>query len=221
MTDVIAALLCLLTSVVALYGVIPWMTRCGSLYLLHNLRDALYDVGGEVAGARDTLIYRDTEYLVTLAIHSVRDLPYRDAVAYLAMYRRSSDRENPRAAQYARELDNVFVGELGAKALNVMREVVRGVPAAMVVRVAFGHPVVLATVIVGLPIVMVRDWIRGRMEGGSVSSPETKLSMTVSIDLSEKSNVGPLRGVRETIYSAPRAFSQIRHDSFGSRELVI
>lgn len=56
---------------IALFGFVPWASRIGTLYVLHNLRDGFYRRGGEL-GMRDTLVYTDIEYLLNLALFAVR-----------------------------------------------------------------------------------------------------------------------------------------------------
>jgi hypothetical protein len=218
--ETIVALACALIAVGCLYGAIPWMTRCGSLYMLHNLRDNLYEVGDESPAARDTLIYLDTEFVVTLAIHVVRDLSYRDAAGYLTALVRAENgqQDGPRAKQYHLELDRVFVGQSGAKALTVMRDVVERVPSALALRVTFGHPVVMAAVTVGAGVSMLLSAIRGKKPAeATVSgpSPESRLSTAVEVPAEEpdgRRRSAQTAGLLTMIRQVPKMVSDIRRD---------
>lgn len=56
---------------IAMYGFMPWASRLLTLYVLHGLRDRLYQIG-QSERVRSQLLYRDVEFLLCFALNRVR-----------------------------------------------------------------------------------------------------------------------------------------------------
>ena len=82
MLSIILLVVCLAATWVALFVVHPSMMQKLSLYGLHDVRDELYVFSNRYPKALDTLIYRDLEFLLTLAIHVVRERPWTESVGF-------------------------------------------------------------------------------------------------------------------------------------------
>jgi hypothetical protein len=71
LTLAIAFTLCVAALLAATYGFIPRVAQALALHLLHGLRERLYGMGKEPA-FKQTLVYRDVEFLLCVAIRTVR-----------------------------------------------------------------------------------------------------------------------------------------------------
>jgi hypothetical protein len=139
---------------------IPWMTRLAVLYRLHDLRDDLYDVAERFPTARETRTYRNVEFLVTMALHTVRERSYEESVGLAAvLFRRDHQSISPEDRKAAEsgvkalefEADEIFTGEDGKAALAKLFCVPSSTGWLMALRVIFGKPFVMLV----FPAVMV------------------------------------------------------------------
>jgi hypothetical protein len=153
MAELIARLMILsicVSAVCLAFGVVvPWLTRKVALYGLHGVRDRVYAVAEQDPTIRKTRFYRDVEFLVTMAIHVVRQRPYSEAVAYLGAFMSSkAETRDPDSEERARrrlqiwERERVEVFEAQREgSYDALAHAPRDSVQWMILRVAGGKPV--------------------------------------------------------------------------------
>jgi len=131
---------------------LPWVGRLLALYGLHGLRDQFYGAALDYPSARSTRIYRDLELSFCFLIKTVREAPY---AATLAIHVRLGEpaREADAALRgiYALERDEVFKGEAGQRALDLMVSTSCNARRFIALYAYLGHPI-MQVVSVGLVV---------------------------------------------------------------------
>jgi hypothetical protein len=147
-----AAILLIVWSIV--YEFIPWSSKLVVLYGLHDLRDRLYMIGNSAPSLRDTLIYRDSEFMLCVAINVVRMRDYRAAIGLASGF--AVAKEPPshatswRRNQYAVEMTAANDSPERLAAFTEMMDLGLRSRNLVLFRGVFGHP--LATIIAILSI---------------------------------------------------------------------
>jgi hypothetical protein len=138
------------------YDFLPWTTKLVAIYGLHDLRDRLYDIGQLSPRLRETLIYRDAEFLLCVAINVVRDRDYRSAIGlYISFARPKSSESSWRREQYGKEI--VSLGKEDSEHVGRLYELINLALRSrtlVLCRAIFGHPLslLLATTGIGVAI---------------------------------------------------------------------
>jgi hypothetical protein len=158
---------CASVALVTVGAVLPWITKLVALYGLHSVRERVYAVKDEFPAAAKTRLYRDMEFLVTMAIHVVRERPFSEAVAYLGTMLSSKRESNPerdaraqrRRGVWDRERRDVF----GPSRDRLVEELITAPSECifwMMVRVGGGRPTMQALSILMLVYVATRVGFR-------------------------------------------------------------
>lgn len=165
-----------------LWRFVPWATKQVCLYDLHGLREDIYAAGDDFPAARETLLYRDAEFLVTYAICVVRECSYADSAAYVAeLLKPSGGASSPRWRAYESQ-DQVYSGEAGRLALTRIAST-RRIADVMIKRTVFGNPLALVYVLAFMPFYLLSVLLqrrRGRADADTAAeSPEETISSAV------------------------------------------
>ena len=176
--------------------VIPWMAKLASLYELHNIRDEVYGVVSKLPAARQTTIYRDTEFLVTMAIHTVRERPLGEAVGY-ALTLLKEEKPSAEAEQAAEEhievwkeeMRTVFASEEGHQVLHLLSHAPKRAAGVCLVRVMCVNPVTFFVMVAAF----VYTWIVSR----SRSDPNDNCRDPDEKDLAVARSIPRMGAVRE------------------------
>jgi hypothetical protein len=126
---------------------VPWVGRLLALYALHGTRNRVYLMGEQSPIVCQSTLYKDVLMILATMIHVVRERRLRDAATLTGMLsqarrRAASENAQPRT-RYANDLDEVFVGEAGIKALSELLDATTTAELALVLRVVTGHPLLL------------------------------------------------------------------------------
>lgn len=91
---------------------LPWLAQRFAVLWMHDARDELYKLAAKVPGARDTLVYRNTEYIITDAIRVLREGSVSEAFGLfcliLATISKREQLPGHRALEVAEEMKEVF-----------------------------------------------------------------------------------------------------------------
>lgn len=191
---------------------IPWMTRLAVLYRLHDLRDDLYDAAERFPPARQTRTYRSIEFLVTMALHIVRERSYEESVEYAAVLLNvdkaasHDDREGSQAFIKAteREASEVFLGEHGKAALATLRAVPSSAGWLMAMRVIFGKPSVMLALITLIAGALIKRALGGRRQGDGNSHSAPPMAGSMPQFFNQTNRRGTLDTIRILSTVTPR-----------------
>jgi hypothetical protein len=179
-----------LTLWIFFYDFLPWTTKLMATYGLHDLRDRLYDIGQLSPRLRETLIYRDAEFLLCVAISVVRDRDYRAAIGLASSFVRPKlSKPGWRREQYNKEI--VSLGEEDSEHVGRLYELVDLALRSRILvlcRAIFGHPLplLLATTGIGVAIAnSITKLIAGKtpleLVGDAVSEIESRRTREGSV----------------------------------------
>jgi hypothetical protein len=167
-----------LIMIAALRGAVPWLGQKIALYGLHELRDRVYEIGRTNEWARDTLTYRDVDFLLSIYIHVVRDQAFQDCAPFLQRPSPKRNLQSWRAERLAYEDHCIY-----SENRRVVRWELLAIHAAarrfLWTRMLLGHPAMLALVsmlsLVAFPVMLI--WNR-ESAPDSVVIPKPAQSLT-------------------------------------------
>lgn len=167
MTEFAVLVFAILIASVTFSVFIPWAGRLQALYMAHDLRDRIYSVGEKHPSIRETLIYRDAEFVSCAVIACLRiggragHQRARWFVHALWSYSPSDQHyENWRRTRYEYECEATFKslpGAEGMEALTALADAVRQTEFCLMLRGATGSPAALAICFVLAPIYAARE----------------------------------------------------------------
>jgi hypothetical protein len=144
--------ICAQIAFVAIFRAVPWMVKTGALYALHTLRDRLYAAAQRTPAIRETLIYRDVEFLLCSFLHICRDKTAKDVrLLASALHERPHRDVTPgswRRTIYDTELDSIFAGSKGHAALIELFDISQRAKPVVLLRSLGENPLLLAACIV-------------------------------------------------------------------------
>ena len=156
----------ILTGILVHFWVMPWLGQAKATNDLHLLRNELYRIGDAHPPYRDTLLYRDVEWLLCVLLFVVRGGSWtRSAILMAAMTpgpwsakrsRPSSRRDvRLRLRVYNREQREVFVGRRGDtdgyETMSRLLSMMNDARTALAWHVVLGHPVLIGGVFLDHP----------------------------------------------------------------------
>jgi hypothetical protein len=90
-----------------LFFAIPWLAKRWAVYKLHDIRDEMAEVAAENPALLRTLVYRDIDALLAVALHLTREHSGVDAHAFLGALGGGGSNDSWRARQHRFELGRI------------------------------------------------------------------------------------------------------------------
>ena len=186
---VYAAIVALSGLIVALaFGkFVPWCSRLIALYWAHFIRERIYSFGEQTPEFRETLIYRDAEWLACVTIDALRRKGSARRKYFAESLRRSKPVEPPtsvktwRRARYEYELENVFDSVAGIQASSELLDCVVELDRPLLLWLVMSSPVEQLREAVCAPVYLARLLMRRSMRSNKTDRA------IASADWSEKS----------------------------------
>lgn len=146
-TDQAIVSVCVLLVVAAFYWGIPKLTQALSLYLLHSLREEVFENAAKAPRGLEAPVVRLIDSLIAWSTYVVRDRDYGAAVGFaLAISPDKKRREKPISPEKLRRIeasmaldDEIFAGH--DDALMEIFRLQRLLPAIVYIRVIGGNPI--------------------------------------------------------------------------------
>jgi hypothetical protein len=145
LAHILVFLVCGSAAWVALCVVIPWLTRRMALYGLHTARDQVYETAEKFPAALESLLYRDVEFILSYAIHVVRERDWPEALALASKLHGSSKKARPswRRKRYNAEISSLYMRRGGKRALRAILTAPENVRSFLMIRVVGSNPFLL------------------------------------------------------------------------------
>lgn len=160
--NLVLLVICALLAWTVIFRAVPWMVKTGVLYALHTLRDRLYAAAGRAPEIRQTLIYRDVEFLLCGFIHICRDRGPDEVLSLAsALHRRRhrATRTSWRRGVYDEELVTVFAGAKGHAALIELVDIAAQARPVILLRSVAESPLFLTASVIVVVVIGAFVWL--------------------------------------------------------------
>jgi hypothetical protein len=132
------------TSLVLFVG-IPWLAQRVTVYALHGLRDRLFAMSARHEWLRESLLFRDADFILAHKIHMARDASFDDFVTCVSKPGQRPSREESAVIRrmYKSDMDTHFHSAERRDVLFEISELLEQSSNWMLVRGVFGHGALL------------------------------------------------------------------------------
>ena len=146
LTDYVAFSLYVVLALFVMSFAIRRMTQALSLYILHDMRDRLFDAASSVEGGLDDHFTKMLDCMLAYSIYTVRDQKYSDAVDFAVAISDSDKSSNVDGESSAKRNDELCVSrtvQVYKDSPEALREIIgdsKKLPAVLFIRVMGGNP---------------------------------------------------------------------------------
>lgn len=145
LADLLIISVALTTTSLVLFVGIPWLAQRVTVYALHGLRDRLFAMSARHEWLRESLLFRDADFILAHKIHMARDASFDDFIRCVSLARRPPHREDAQMVRnmYQSDLDAHFYSGERRDVLFEISELLEQSSNWMLIRGVFGHGVLV------------------------------------------------------------------------------